>query len=112
MNIQAAIERVVGEKVALFRQELANETIKVQEEPREWEAFAGRTTRRRSPDAPMPVVESYRDNIDSGEAKGNTRVQGDSVIIGVDYASELYEDKPLFEEMLSQIDIREVWSRN
>lgn len=106
------IKRLVDEKAALFRQELANETIKVQVEPREWEAFEGRTTRRKSPTAPMQVVEKFRDNIDSGDAVENTIVVEDSVVIDVDYASELYEDKPIFEEMLSQVDLKEVWNRN
>ena len=60
----------------------------------------------------MPVVESYRDNIDSGDAVDNTRATTDGVVIDVDYAHEMYEDKPLFEEMLSQVDLKEVWKRN
>lgn len=111
-NLQSKIQNLVADKAASFREELAGETRRVQKEPREWEAFSGRTTRRRSPDAPMPVVDSYRDNIDSGDAIDSTRATKTSVIIDVDYASEMYEDKPLFEEMLSEVDLKEVWARN
>ncbi len=108
-SLQQVIQKLIDDAAHEFRVGLRDATVQIQEEPREWEAFGGRITRRKNPAAPMPVVEEYRDNIDSGDARDNTIVDGIDIKINVPYAAELYEDKPLFEEMLSETDLQEVW---
>lgn len=111
MTLQTIIAQIIQDASEQLVEELASATKEVQETPRDWEAFAGRTTVRKNPLAPMPVVEEYRDNIDTGLALSNTEadIPNTQVIVNVPYAADLYEDKPLFEEMLSQTSIKQLW---
>ena len=59
----------------------------------------------------MKRVEQYRDNIDYGEAIKNTRADNpnEQVIIDVPYGEDMYEDKPIFEVMISETNIKEAF---
>jgi hypothetical protein len=112
MSLQTTIARIIQNASDQFVEELAEATRKVQREPRDWEAFQGRVTRRKNPLAPMRVVEEYRDNIDTVAALQNTSadIPNSQVIVDVPYAADLYEDKPLFEEVLSENDLKDLWN--
>jgi hypothetical protein len=81
-----------------------NKVQEVNDEPRIWPNSSERTIRR-NPNAPMLVVNQYRDNIDFGEAS-------DSITATVDGSNGLVEFKSVDEikldEMLAEKPILEV----
>jgi len=111
MSLQNSIAQLVNKAMDNFLDKLADKTREVQTIPREWEAYRDKTTRRRNPAAPMRVVGSYRDNVDYGQMVESTRAnhENKSVEIDTDYASEVYEDKPIFEEVLSKYPVRDLF---
>jgi hypothetical protein len=111
MSLQSILAQIIQAASEQLVEELAEATRDIQETPRDWEAFAGRTTRRKNPLAPMPVVEEYRDNIDTGLTLTNTEadIPNMQVKVNVPYAADLYEDKPLFEEVLNEYSVKGLW---
>jgi hypothetical protein len=111
MSLQTILAQIIKDASEQLVEEFAEATREVQETPRDWEAFQGRVTVRKNPLAPMTIVEEYRDNIDTRLALDNTDadIPNMQVKVNVPYAADLYEDKPLFEEMLNEHSVKDLW---
>jgi hypothetical protein len=110
--LAAKINADLAQAVRLVGAELLAHTQQVNDDARIWPAFAKRTTVRRNPLAPMPIVGAYRDNIDFGEASRSLDVDNSQPLLsavefeGLDQTklNEMLRDKPILEVSYNEFD--------
>jgi hypothetical protein len=100
---------MTGKLTAEVTHKIRDKVQAVNDEPRIWVNSSERT-QRRNPNAPMLVVNQYRDNIDYGEASDSitATVQGSSGVVEFENVDDIKLDEMLLEKPIIEVALAEL----
>jgi hypothetical protein len=100
---------MTGKLAREVTERVRNKVQEVNDEPRIWPNSSERTIRR-NPNAPMLVVNQYRDNIDFGEASDSitATVNGNNGLVEFRAVDEIKLDEMLAEKPILEVAVAEL----